>query len=624
MVKRNTILFVEKVNLINLLYIFFFGRSFQKILFVSQNRLIEKIQPGINRILNIQKLQMNKVRYGDIPGSDFDVREETYLRSDDFFDRYQNNIFTTMCVDFCKNPLFEVAVRKEFLLRYTTLRMKTHVFLFYLSEQCDEITFIPVDNENFFSILSQKYRPNKPYFIPVFFQVKNSICKTVSDILSFIAIPLVVSVLGLYVLKRGITVSKPEKKISDFGLDVQSSGLMNDRGLHSDGTFFLYDAHEFHPSKILHVIDGRITDNNARASLEKFGSPYIELGTLKVPLSYAGRRIGIDFIVKNSFFALRWIFSRNKRSSFLVPSFIVMKMTMDAEINSEYLDIHVFISRDDYSTVHIVRTLVARKNGNRTVGFQFADYSDHDLLSHIVYDKYALWGEFHREFHEKALQYSETEIIGANLYGSDELFRLIKTGYIPHKYEDLKKNHRIVAILSSGYHPELFLTKEITMEFYKTILEKTSSYPDVIRVIKTKRSEYVTQELRDLIKGYQNVLIEEELSTYNFLPVADLVVCIWSSSIGLESIMAGKKVVYYDRTDNWRHPYAHYNPYLVAFTPEDIDKNLERILQDHEYLNPAIIEKIQEYHGYRFDGKVTERFKAMCLRVLEIRDMNNN
>jgi hypothetical protein len=296
-----------------------------------------------------------------------------------------------------------------------------------------------------------------------------------------------------------------------------------------------------------------------------------------------------------------------------------MKMTMDAEITSEYLDIKVFISRDDYSTVHIVRTLVAHKHNNRTVGFQFADYSDHDLLSHIVYDKYALWGEFHRKFHERALQYSGTEVIGANLYGSDEIFRLINSGYIPEKYATIKKDHRIVAIVSSSFDPEIFLTKEITMDFYKTVLDITNNYPDVFRIIKAKRSECLTPKVRDLIKNYENVLIEEELSTYNFLPVPDLLVCIWASSIGLESIMAGKKVVYYDQTDpKWRHPYAKYSPDLVAFNKIELEKNLEKILRNGEYIDPSILEWIKGYHGYKFDGKVMERFKKMCLELLLI------
>ena len=308
----------------------------------------------------------------------------------------------------------------------------------------------------------------------------------------------------------------------------------------------------------------------------------------------------------------------------MIPSITVMKMTLDAEINSEYLDIGVFISRDDYSTVHIIRTLVAHQNNNRTVGFQFADYSDHDLLSHIMYDKYALWGTFYQNFHEKALQYSGTEVIGANLYGSDELFRLVNSGHLPKKYEALKKGHRIVAVVSSSFDPDIFLTKEITMDFYKTVLDITNKYSDVFRIIKTKRSECLTPKVRKLIGNYENVLIEEELSTYNFLPVPDLLICIWASSIGIESLMIGKKVVYYDRTNNWRHPYKKYSPCLVAFNPAELEKNLEKILLNDEYIDPSILEGIKEYHGYKCDGKVTERFKKICLELLECTKKNIN
>jgi hypothetical protein len=624
MVRRNTILLVEQLNVINCLYVFCYGRSFQKIMYVSQSVLIEKLQNIVGRIFIVRNLHIEKLHYADLSGSDFDVREETYLHSDELFDRYRNNIFNRLCVEFCKIQLFEVAVRKEFLLRYTTPRIKVYIFLYYLTRRYEKLTFIPVDNEDISSILSSEFRVTKPYSIPGFIRIKNGISTKIINYTSFLAIPIIACMTALFVFKRGIVLSKPKKIRFDFGLDIQSSGLIGDRGLHSEGNFFLYDDNEFHPSKILHVIDGKIKDNTARASLEKFGAPYQELGTLKVPLSFAGKRMFLDFIVINSCRAIKWIFSTNKNSSFLIPSFIVMKMTMDAEINSEYLDIEVFISRDDFSTVHIVRTLVAHEHNNRTVGFQFADYSDHDLLSHIMYDKYALWGEFYRKFHEKALQYSGTEVIGANLYGSDEIFRLINSGYLPQKYTPIKKCHRIVAIMSTSFDPEIFLTKEITMEFYKTVLDITNNYPDVFRIIKTKRSECLTPKVRNLIKNYENVLIEEELSTYNFLSVPDLLICIWATSIGIESIMAGKKVVFYDRTNNWRHPYAQYSPYLVAVNQFELEKNLKKILRDNEYIDSPILERIKEYHGYKFDGKVTERFKMMCLKLLEStkRDVN--
>jgi len=624
MIKHKPILLIEQINVINWLYVLLFGRGFQKIHYISLSLVAEKIFPIFDRILRIRNLYMTKVRFGDLPGSEFDVREETYLHGDELFDRYRNNVYNKLCVEFCKNPLFEVSVRKEFLLRYTTPRIKACIFLYYLSRKNEDLIFIPRDNVDIPGILSKEFQTSKRYSIPRFFTIKNTISTKIKDVTIFITVPLILGVIGLLLLKRGITTSKTEKIAFNFGLDIQCSGLINDRGLRSDGTFFLYDENDFHPTKILHVVEGKMKDDAARASLEKFGSPYIELGTLKVPLHYMGKRVFFDFIIKNSYREIKWIFSTNKNSIFLIPSFIVMKMTMDAEINSEYLDIAVFISRDDYSTVHIIRTLVAHQHNNRTVGFQFADYSDHDLLSHIMYDKYAVWGEFYQKFHKKALQYSETEVIGANLYGSDMIFRLVNSGYLPQKYEPIKKCHRIVAIVSSSFDPEIFLTKEITMDFYKTVLDITNNYPDVFRIIKTKRTECLTPKVRDLIKNYKNVLIEEELSTNDFLPVPDLLVCIWASSVGLESIMAGKKVVYYDRTKNWRHPYKEYSPYLVAFNQIELEKNLERILLNNEYIEPSILERIKEYHGYKFDGKVTERFKKICLELLEHTKRNVN
>ena len=317
---------------------------------------------------------------------------------------------------------------------------------------------------------------------------------------------------------------------------------------------------------------------------------------------------------------MRWakfLFTSTRDPEYLVPALALMKMKVDAELEHEYFDVKVFISRDEYSPYHIVRTLVAHEHGNRTVGFQWGELYNHGVVfSHMVYDVYALWGEFYREFHRKALEHSRTEIIGADIYGSDSLFRYIRENDIPGKYREFKKKSTIVAIMGSGYEPESSITRKPAIQFHEDVLNATDKYEHILRVLKPK-GEFIDKELAEMMKGRSNVILEKELTTPRFMVVPDLIIIQSVSSLMIEALMAGKKVLSYSFvTPPAYSPYAAYSPHLVAFTREELSRNLDRILKEGQYVDERILEQIRERHGYRFDGKVADRFRGICRSLL--------
>jgi hypothetical protein len=90
--------------------------------------------------------------------------------------------------------------------------------------------------------------------------------------------------------------------------------------------------------------------------------------------------------------------------------------------------------------------------------------------------------------------------------------------------------------------------------------------------------------------------------------------------VGLEALMAGKKVLYYEVSGFAGHLYARYSPLLVAFTREELERNLDLILRKGVYLESELLDRIRRDHGLCFDGHVTERFRQMCCELLATPD----
>jgi len=74
------------------------------------------------------------------------------------------------------------------------------------------------------------------------------------------------------------------------------------------------------------------------------------------------------------------------------------------------------------------------------------------------------------------------------------------------------------------------------------------------------------------------VILEEEVWTYDLLPILDLMICIATSSVGLEGLMRESRVIYCDESGFREHPYERYDPFLVARSPEGLLERVDRVL----------------------------------------------
>jgi hypothetical protein len=595
------VLLIETIHFSSIVYLLAAGRKFDAVLYLfASPRML-----ALCRLLHHLFPDPEKIEYADFPGSYFDSQEAaTQTINDSLFDERPENLYVRMGLRFCRSPLSELAMRNELNIRYTYYRAKALILLRYLGERNGEIWFFPRDSV---VIGTPEISITDLARIPFIACVRNALADRLRALLWFCATPFILCGVAAVLLGRGLETAPVRRQHYRVGYDMPDSGVQWHRGYHE---FFLYDSADFHPRNVLHVYRGSLHDERTRRVFERYGYPCANFSQCTVPLPLYLGRVVWDFLIMGCWSWATGIFSE-KSPSMCIPALAVMKMTLEAEIFYAHYDIDAFVARDDFNPFHIIRTLVAREHDNRTVSFSIGDYSIQNI-NYILFDTYALWGEFYGEFHKKSLQYTNTSVIGAGIYGIDKTHEFLERGYIPEKYRELVASSRLILIAGTSYAPDIFVTKETQLAFYRTVLEATDAFPDVIRVIRPKADEYLDPDFMALFSGFERVYIETELWIYRVIPVCDLIICLGSTSIGIESLLAGKRVLFYDNMGWKRHIYAPYSEYLVAFTREELDRNLVRILLDDTYLDDATLQAIRSRHGFRFDGQVVERFRAIC------------
>lgn len=619
MIKNNNerLLLIEEFSIMSFIYFLIFRKKKWTFFYIHINNRMKNLykKPFFFKRL---KGNIKKIEFGDLPGSAFITEEEGYQKAvDTVFEKYKTNCYVKICLNFCIDPLYLLALKREFYNLYTYKRIKTFTIIKFLSEKYPNhpITFIPLDNENIVSCMSESLTNNFSYSIPKSIIIINYFRSAIISILSFVSFFFALYKIGKMYYQRLDWNSHIQSY--NFALDNFSGGIFQK----SYDFFLFFDFKIFHPAKTLQVIRGSfgssLNEKKTKSFFDSHQIPYIEMDNLKCPSSIFYPLICKKFFFGNVSFLLQHLFFSGYKSLLFWPSLNVMQMKIDAEIFYHQYDVKVFIARDEYAPHHIVRTLVAREHGNATIGFSHGDDCHHaTYLNYIVCEKFAVWGDFYKIFLEKSLKYSEPVIIGAGIYGLDKTYNWQMQNKVPLRYKSIKKKYKLIGIFGSSFSPEIFVTKEMTIKYFETVLNLTDQYEGYYRIIKSKEKELNDPEFREVIKGHKNVIIEENIWTYRLLPILDVCICSNSTSIGIESLVAGKKVFYYDVSNDMYHPYAKYHDSLVAFDEKQLDQNLQKYFIEGQYLPQEIINKIALLHGYKFDGNVVNRFRECCLDLL--------
>lgn len=610
---QRKILVIEKLSIVTFAYFLLNIWKFEKVFYLSKSRFFSfrSIKFLITRLEKLQRLTFN-----DFPEAYYDVHKESVRNVNDKFYRHnRKNPFVKFLLKFEDDELVEVATKRA-LLDYTYSRVAIYILLKEIVQKYNkQAIFLPIDNLNIQGYISNSLIPaENEYSVVNFIRLINKLKAAVNKISPFIySSGLVFSLL----FKRGISFKSVKQKKFLIGFDIFSRGLIWEKPYQEN---FLYDQGLFNPHKILHVVRDKLKDRRTRSYFIENQIPYADLNRVKIPFNYFVKRIILDFYLKAFLYALYNLFSRTGSYILMLASMRVAYSIIVNEIFFSFFSVKVFIARDQYSLIHIVRTLILNKEGSKSVGFMYGDASwPHITQAYICMDYYCVYGDFCKIFFQKELKYCKhIKTIGAGIYGLDHTYKLILENKSPEKYKSLQEKYRIVTVFPSSIDPEGPNSEKALLYFYKKVLALLQVYDDIFIIIKPKKFEYKREGFKKVISEAGNrVIVEENLWTYELIPLSDLMICINRSTVGIEGLMAGKKVLIFDVTNFQEHTYRKYDEHLVSLTKDEFYKNVEWVLKEGKYLSEQTLNQIRRDRGFKFDGQVINRFKDVVLEALE-------
>jgi hypothetical protein len=585
------ILFIEKMNFLGFLYYLFNFWRIKEVIFLSENKIFSL--PRLKSLLIWNNNKMKRLQFKDFPGSYFLVGKEGSINSiEKFYNAHkEENVIIDFLMKFKNNFAVEIALQKILLRDYVVGRVKTFVFLKKIIEQKDEkIIFIPEDNIDFLLYLSFNPKSlNQGYTVPKTIIYVNIFKEFVQK---FSLIFYATGLIG-FLLRRGFSYRKRTSIIKyDIGFDIYDNGINFDNLYHDT---FIYGKGVFQPKKVFHVVRNSLKDKKTKDYFSKKQYPYVEFGKVSMSVNYFVKRIIIDFYLNALITAIKIFFFNSQQTVFIKPSIKVVYFTL------------------------------ANEHGLKTVGFDHGDVCVIDYpRSHLYFDYYCVWGGFTSEIiYRRALSHARkvgkrVEVIGAGIYGMDDSYKAIKENKIPRKYKDVAQQYKIILVFLSSWHPEENITKEHHIQFLHAVSSLTKRYEDIYIVVKPKMDcdNFVKDPEFKAVMPKDRVIIDCTTGTYNLFPLGDLILTIGVSTIGLEGLMAKKKVVYYNiNMLGEYHPYSRYDNSLVANSLEEFNKNVDRALKG-DYINEKTWRKIIKMHGFRFDGNVRDRFRKVVFEAL--------
>ena len=582
--------------------------------FISSTRFF---RAGPIRLAVMRWTGLRPLRYEDFPGSYFEVQRRTVdLAGQDGLDPRGGGpagAAAAFLRRFLDHPLMEVALTKALMDEYLLGRVKALVFLERLLKEDRRVVFFPKDNLDFRRWAAvPSSRSWGGCTSPVSTRIANRFRSWIGQA-AFLGY--LIFTVGRMIAQRGVTWAPASPRSWPVGFDLFDQGIPWDKPHH---TSFLYDDQLLSPQKILHIVRDRLLDERTRLYLQERGIPFLEAGRAPIPVPFLIRRILVSFLGGTGWLALTRPLGEDSTPFLRAVASVILNL-LRMEILESVHRVDLFVGRDEYNLGHIVRTAVYERRGGWTLSFCHGDDTHRTVSNGIIgCHLFCVPGPFHRELLIKSTTHCRSvPVIGAGIYGLDVTYQHLKTGWIPQRYRQLKERYRIVGVFGSSFQEDFFLTREMTLRFFRTALDLLKSHPEIVLVIRPKRKEFSDSEFRSLLKeAGPRAILEEEIWLYDLIPALDLMICIAVSSVGLEGLMAAKPVIYFDESGLDPHPYAEHDPRLVARTAQELRDRVEEILLGRNPLDPALLDRIRAFHGFRFDGKVAERLRGLIYQTL--------
>lgn|GEM_PF-3010768 len=405
-----------------------------------------------------------------------------------------------------------------------------------------------------------------------------------------------------------------------YGVDRSAYELTRVRSLRDDGSLY-HDA--LPPGRIIHVFGAvrpRLdVEVRFKRAFETRGLPYLDWRDFAVTAGFAYKVLMLQVRLLQALARMEW---RRPTLCLLRHAARALYWLLAYELEFEHVHAAVEVIRDDYAPRHVIKTILARRYGRKTVGIQHAaGIYDMPQLAFLHLDRYAVCAEGYVRTYQPHWNGLELERIGRESVDwitdivhnpsrlQDVRDRLAKK-YRPHRYT-------VVFALPAAIDPPPRAKWE---ELYKALEEFMRSSLDANvflrfrRLIDIPTSPHLGRLVELAKKDDRLVLEHEDFTTYELMAVADLFIANSASFTVYEAIITGAKVFTFDFLGTGRCFYGSYGKDFLLETGADIIKTFNGLETGFRGFD-CRLDQIRQDGDYHYDGRNLERFRTLVVQL---------
>ncbi len=283
----------------------------------------------------------------------------------------------------------------------------------------------------------------------------------------------------------------------------------------------------------------------------------------------------------------------------------------------------VSVEFQDYSPVHVVRTIVANQFGRLTMGVHHgapAATAVAPVMRYTCMNRLGVWGEAFAKMHGDHWRGMRLVPIGA--YRVD----LVKAAQASPRWEALSRSYQAVF---GGVRPCVVLLLP-TLSWY-IMRSRAQELLEGLRLLAEVEGPFVvvcrfrSDEARDawLALGLQEIFEREarivsdtrHYTTYEWMALADLVISASHSTGLIEAAAAGKRCATFDYTMTGRLAYGKFGDGLILETRDDVVRVIREARAGEGWADAGAAALARAF-SYYADGRSLERWRQAVLEAV--------
>lgn len=282
----------------------------------------------------------------------------------------------------------------------------------------------------------------------------------------------------------------------------------------------------------------------------------------------------------------------------------------------------VSVEWQDYSPVHVVRTLVANRLGRLTLGMHHGIVAPPLAMPVIRYtdiDRLCVWGQAFADMHGDHWKHMRLVPVGA--YRADFVLQAgegSRSSELRERYASLYGGGRpLILVLFSTLN--WFVVRSRVEEWLEG-LRLLAVLPGEFRVVCRFRTRELKEEwlrcgLREIAAADFRIVVDtEQFTTYEWMALSDMVIAATHSTGLIEAAVAGKACAAFDQMMAAETVIGKYDSSMVLKTRHDLVRAVRAIQAGQWSMKGA--EAFAKDFSYYADGRSIDRLREAILKAV--------